>query len=217
MAELGFAHSMKWSARSTVSTAQSHRPLESARPRFLAICSTTPKWDRCALSMRTQNHHIDEILDRKLIELASPLGNRKPVRSICRSATQPSAGAMLSGEIAKTLRPCRAGRRHDPYQAYWHDRAGFRCLGCHAGVTMELKAKPTIMSARASLAASSSSIRREAKQITPEQSIIVGNTVLYGAVEGECYFRGVAGERFACAIQAPLPSSKVSAIMAANI
>src|SRR4029078_8904318 len=25
----------------------------------------------------------------------------------------------------------------------------------------------------------------------------VGNTVLYGAIEGECYFRGVAGERFA--------------------
>ncbi len=27
--------------------------------------------------------------------------------------------------------------------------------------------------------------------------MIVGNTVLYGAVSGECYFRGVAGERFA--------------------
>jgi glutamate synthase (NADPH/NADH) large chain len=31
----------------------------------------------------------------------------------------------------------------------------------------------------------------------PEQNIIVGNTVLYGAISGECYFRGVAGERFA--------------------
>ena len=27
--------------------------------------------------------------------------------------------------------------------------------------------------------------------------MIVGNTVLYGAVNGECYFRGIAGERFA--------------------
>nr|VFJ46184.1 MAG: GXGXG motif-containing protein [Candidatus Kentron sp. DK] len=26
---------------------------------------------------------------------------------------------------------------------------------------------------------------------------IIGNTVLYGATGGECYFRGVAGERFA--------------------
>jgi glutamate synthase (NADPH) large chain len=33
--------------------------------------------------------------------------------------------------------------------------------------------------------------------IVPEESIIVGNTVLYGAIEGECYFRGIAGERFA--------------------
>jgi glutamate synthase (NADPH) large chain len=33
--------------------------------------------------------------------------------------------------------------------------------------------------------------------ITPEESIIVGNTVLYGAVTGECYFRGIAGDRFA--------------------
>jgi glutamate synthase (NADPH) large chain len=33
--------------------------------------------------------------------------------------------------------------------------------------------------------------------IVPEESIIVGNTVLYGAISGECYFRGVAGERFA--------------------
>jgi glutamate synthase (NADPH/NADH) large chain len=33
--------------------------------------------------------------------------------------------------------------------------------------------------------------------IVPEESIVVGNTVLYGAIEGECYFRGVAGERFA--------------------
>jgi glutamate synthase (NADPH/NADH) large chain len=33
--------------------------------------------------------------------------------------------------------------------------------------------------------------------IVAEENIIVGNTVLYGAISGECYFRGVAGERFA--------------------
>ena len=33
--------------------------------------------------------------------------------------------------------------------------------------------------------------------IVPEESIIIGNTVLYGAISGECYFRGIAGERFA--------------------
>jgi glutamate synthase domain-containing protein 3 len=53
------------------------------------------------------------------------------------------------------------------------------------------------MSARACRAAASSSSRRANSGIVPEESIIVGNTVLYGAIEGECYFRGVAGERFA--------------------
>ena len=33
--------------------------------------------------------------------------------------------------------------------------------------------------------------------IVADLNIIVGNTVLYGAIQGECYFRGVAGERFA--------------------
>jgi glutamate synthase (NADPH/NADH) large chain len=36
-----------------------------------------------------------------------------------------------------------------------------------------------------------------ATQILPSESIIVGNTALYGAIEGECYLQGVAGERFA--------------------
>ena len=31
----------------------------------------------------------------------------------------------------------------------------------------------------------------------PEENIIVGNVVLYGATSGEAYIRGVAGERFA--------------------
>ena len=37
----------------------------------------------------------------------------------------------------------------------------------------------------------------EAVKINATDSIIVGNTVLYGAISGECYFKGVAGERFA--------------------
>ena len=53
------------------------------------------------------------------------------------------------------------------------------------------------MSARACRAGASSSGRRKTPGSSPAESIIVGNTVLYGATEGEAYFRGVAGERFA--------------------
>ena len=31
----------------------------------------------------------------------------------------------------------------------------------------------------------------------PEDNILIGNTVLYGAVSGKAFFRGIAGERFA--------------------
>jgi glutamate synthase (NADPH/NADH) large chain len=37
----------------------------------------------------------------------------------------------------------------------------------------------------------------KAAQREPTENIIVGNTVLYGAIAGEAYFEGVAGERFA--------------------
>ena len=38
---------------------------------------------------------------------------------------------------------------------------------------------------------------KSAAKIVAENSIIAGNTLLYGAIAGECYFRGVVGERFA--------------------
>jgi glutamate synthase (NADPH/NADH) large chain len=52
------------------------------------------------------------------------------------------------------------------------------------------------MSARACPAAASSCASRRGSAI-PAENIIVGNTVLYGAIAGEAYFQGVAGERFA--------------------
>src|SRR5213076_756453 len=36
-----------------------------------------------------------------------------------------------------------------------------------------------------------------AAQFIPDQTVLIGNTVLYGATSGEAYFAGVAGERFA--------------------
>ena len=53
------------------------------------------------------------------------------------------------------------------------------------------------MSARACRAAASSSASRHGPTRDPTENIIVGNTVLYGAIAGEAYFEGVAGERFA--------------------
>ena len=53
------------------------------------------------------------------------------------------------------------------------------------------------MSARACRAGASWCASPKAPAREPTENIIVGNTVLYGAIAGEAYFEGVAGERFA--------------------
>jgi glutamate synthase domain-containing protein 3 len=37
----------------------------------------------------------------------------------------------------------------------------------------------------------------EPSGFVPEESVVIGNTVLYGATSGKAFFRGLAGERFA--------------------
>ena len=102
---------------------------------------------------------------------------------------------MLSGEVAKRYGHAGLPRRHHPCALHRHSRASFGAL-LRAAHSSSSTATPTIISARACRAGGSSSARRRTSSCR-EQSIIVGNTVLYGAIEGECYFSGVAGERFA--------------------
>ena len=53
------------------------------------------------------------------------------------------------------------------------------------------------MSAKDCRAAELLSFRRRIRRFSPEESIIVGNVILYGATSGEAFFNGMAGERFA--------------------
>ena len=145
-----------------------------------------------------QNHPLDTVLDRKLIAEAGPaLDKRTPVRIETKVINvDRSVGAMLSGEVAK--RYGHAGLPEDTIHVTLTGTAG-QSFGAWAarGVTLEL-----IGDANDYVGKGLSGGRLVVKpnpvsRIVPETSIIVGNTVLYGAVEGECYFRGLAGERFA--------------------
>ena len=60
-----------------------------------------------------------------------------------------------------------------------------------------LKAMRMIMLAKDFLAARLSFIRLEKSTCVPEENTVVGNVILYGAISGEAYFNGKAGERFA--------------------
>ncbi len=145
-----------------------------------------------------QNHPIDDVLDRKLIAEAGPaLESREPVeietpiRNVDRSA-----GAMLSGEVARRFG--HKGLPDDTISVRLTGTAG-QSFGAFLarGVTFDLSGDGNDYVGKG-LCGGRIIIRPpEDARIVPEESIIVGNTVLYGAIEGECYFRGVAGERFA--------------------
>ena len=110
--------------------------------------------------------------------------------------TDRTAGAMLSGEIAK--RYGHEGLPDDTIHVKLTGTAG-QSFGAWLarGVTFELEGDANDYVGKG-LSGGRIIIRPPADGgIVPEESIIVGNTVLYGAIEGECYFRGVAGERFA--------------------
>jgi glutamate synthase (NADPH/NADH) large chain len=145
-----------------------------------------------------QDHKIKDILDRKLIEEARPAlerGARVRILTTIRN-TDRTAGAMLSGEIAK--RYGHAGLPADTIHVKFTGTAG-QSFGAWLvrGVTFELEGDANDYVGKG-LSGGRIIVRPTADAaIVPEESIIVGNTVLYGAIEGECYFRGVAGERFA--------------------
>ena len=110
--------------------------------------------------------------------------------------TDRTAGAMLSGEIAK--RYGHEGLPHDTIHVKLTGTAG-QSFGAWLarGVTFELEGDANDYVGKG--LSGGRIIVRPAPDggIVPEELIIVGNTVMYGAIEGECYFRGVAGERFA--------------------
>jgi glutamate synthase (NADPH/NADH) large chain len=138
------------------------------------------------------------VLDRRLIEAAMPaLESRQPVEiAMPILNTDRTAGAMLSGEIAKRFG--HKGLRDDTIKVRLTGTAG-QSFGAFLarGVTFELVGDGNDYVGKG-LSGGRIIIRPpEESRIVPEESIIVGNTVLYGAIEGECYFRGVAGERFA--------------------
>ncbi|MCC2687800.1 MAG: glutamate synthase large subunit [Rhizobiaceae bacterium] len=145
-----------------------------------------------------QKHPIDDILDRRLIELARPALERRdmvtielPIRNVDRTA-----GAMLSGEIASRFG--HAGLAADTVTVKLSGTAG-QSFGAFLarGVTLDLVGDGNDYVGKG-LSGGRIIVRPpENTGVVPEESIIVGNTVLYGATEGECYFRGIAGERFA--------------------
>jgi len=145
-----------------------------------------------------QDHDIHKILDRKLIKESEKAINKfQPVKINSEiKNTDRSVGAMLSGAIAKIHG--HKGLADDTINIKLKGTAG-QSFGVFLakGVSLNLEGEGNdyvgkgISGGRIAIYPPSNS------KIVPEENIIVGNTVLYGGITGECYFNGIAGERFA--------------------
>jgi glutamate synthase domain-containing protein 3 len=144
-----------------------------------------------------QDHGLDKALDHRLIELARPALEKgekvsidMPIRNINRTV-----GTMLSGEIAK--RYGHAGLPDDTIHVRFAGSAGQTFGGFLAkGVTLDLIGDTNDYCGNG-LSGGRISVQPSPKfRGDPGDNIITGNVVLYGAIAGEAYFRGVGGERF---------------------
>jgi glutamate synthase domain-containing protein 2/glutamate synthase domain-containing protein 1/glutamate synthase domain-containing protein 3 len=114
-----------------------------------------------------------------------------PVRNVNRTV-----GGILSGEIAR-----RRGARGLPegtIEISFSGSAGQSFAAWLApGVTFSLRGETNDYAGKG-LSGGVVSVRPpERARFLAEENMIVGNTVLYGAVSGRAFFRGLAGERFA--------------------
>ncbi len=147
---------------------------------------------------QTQDHELEKALDNDLITAAAEALDKKQPVVIERKVinVNRTVGAMLSGEVAK--RHGHAGLPDNTIAIRLSGVAGqsFGAFLAH-GVTLDLTGDANDyvgkgLSGGRVIVRQPAHVDREASQ-----NIIVGNTVLYGAIAGEAYFNGVAGERFA--------------------
>ncbi|QID16794.1 glutamate synthase subunit alpha [Nitrogeniibacter mangrovi] len=145
----------------------------------------------------SQDHGLDKAFDQQLVTLAAAALDKGehvaidlPVRNVNRTV-----GTILSGEVAR--RYGHKGLPDDTIHIRLSGTAG-QSFGAFLarGVTLDLVGEGNDyvgkgISGGRIIVRPDESFRGEAAS-----NIIIGNTVMYGAIEGEAFFSGVGGERF---------------------
>jgi glutamate synthase domain-containing protein 2/glutamate synthase domain-containing protein 1/glutamate synthase domain-containing protein 3 len=150
---------------------------------------------RCMIA---QDHGLEAALDVKLIEYAQPalesgasVESVLPIRNVDRTV-----GAMLSGEIAR--RHGSKGLEPETIHFRFNGSAG-QSFGAFLvrGVTLELEGDANDYVGKGLSGGKLIVYPPRNSTFLPEENILIGNVVLYGATSGEAFFNGRAGERFA--------------------
>ena len=145
-----------------------------------------------------QEHEIDTVLDRRILADAQPAIDGQtpteleyPIRN-----TDRSAGTMLSGAVCKQYG--HAGLPDETIRVTFRGSAGqsFGAFLAH-GIHFKLEGEANDYLGKGLSGGVISVYPDRKSDFAPEQNIIAGNTLLYGAISGEVYINGQAGERFA--------------------
>jgi glutamate synthase (NADPH) large chain len=150
---------------------------------------------RCTIG---QDHGLEAALDAKLIAYAKPAIEKGtpvefvlPIRNVDRTV-----GAMLSGEIAR--KHGSKGLESGAIHFRFNGSAG-QSFGAFLapGVTLELEGDSNDYVGKGLSGGKIIVYPPRNSNFLPEENILIGNVVLYGATSGEAFFNGRAGERFA--------------------
>jgi len=146
----------------------------------------------------SQNHQLEKALDNILIEKSKRAIEEKQavkIKSNIQNINR-TVGAMLSGRIAKKYG--HEGLPHDTINVNFTGSAG-QSFGAwlSKGVTFNLEGDANDYVGKGLSGGKISVFKHNKSSIISEKNIIAGNTVLYGAISGECYLNGIVGERFA--------------------
>jgi glutamate synthase (ferredoxin) len=149
--------------------------------------------------VRAQDHGLEKSLDvTTIVPLCrEALEHKKPVDIILPiHNTNRTVGTILGYEI--TRRYGGEGLPDDTVRLHFTGSAG-QSFGAFVpkGVTMTLEGDANDYVGKGLSGGKIIIYPPRQATFVPEENILIGNVVLYGATSGEAYFRGVAGERFA--------------------
>jgi glutamate synthase (NADPH/NADH) large chain len=166
---------------------------------FSAVFAVPDAGKKVAIfNSETQDHGLDKALDHMLIEKSTPAlerGEAVRLEDINVTNANRTVGAMLSGEIAR--RYGLSGLPDDTIYIKTRGNGG-QSFGAFlsSGVTLELAGEANDYTGKGLSGGRIIVYPPAESPIKADDNIIVGNTVLYGAVSGEVFFSGVGGERF---------------------
>ncbi|MBD3307437.1 glutamate synthase large subunit, partial [candidate division KSB3 bacterium] len=145
-----------------------------------------------------QQHQLERVLDKVLIEHSTEaIEQEKPVYiELPIHNTDRTVGTMLSSVITRKYGDI--GLPEDTINIRFTGSAGqsFGAFLAH-GVTMALEGDANDYVGKGLSGGKIMIFPPRRARFVPEEHIVAGNVILYGAITGEMYLRGVVGERFA--------------------